>query len=967
MGMRKGQWIFVTTLLFAQCVAAADALPLHVRIDRHVVAGQVGPLAGVASDGEFIRRLHLDLTGRIPSSAEARDFIDNKSPTKRREAIDRLLASPEYARHLATVFDVMLMERRADKYVKTPAWRSYLRDAFAANKPWDAMAGEIIGTDGNRTGIPHAAAKFILDREAEPNLVTRDLARKFFGMDLQCAQCHDHPNIDDYYQRDYYGIYAFVGRSFVFRPNAKKPAVLAERASGEAKFKSVFTDVSGGMRPRVPAGFEIPEPLFAPGDEWQVAPIPKNKKVRGIPKYSRRAQLAKHAASSSYFRRNIVNRLWGHMMGRALVEPRDGLHTANPASHPALLGMLAEDFAAMKFDVRAFLRELALSQTYQRQFDLPIRMKSTTPIATLEAEQKKMSAETEAAQATFDKAHEALAIARGERFTAQGALDKTLKPVTAAKKASDAAAKALAAAQKKQTDKQAAHKKVGALAVQAKAVADEFKEDKELADLSAKFKAKTTKLATEIVAAQKDTTTKTAAAKTATDKLNAAQKTSDAARAKWAVFDNKVQSLDREWQAAARVRERAKHAEALAVRQLEDAQAMAVLAQSQSAQAVALAKVNDATKTWAAAKAALVPLSAALAKVRLPREAAQKEHAAAVQVLAAAQKLLSEKQTHAKNVAAALAAATASAKLAVEIAALATNQFLAPVTELQAPVNNAAARSREAISTLKILQDVMDRDVAIAQQKSNGRAAIEKTAKAKLDSATGAVTIAGAKLAAAQKRARELAAKLADTQTLATEARAAVDSATEKLGRRWARNFGVGGFTHLTPEQLCWNMLEASGQVAAQRAAAVADFKKKNPLKDGAKEDPARVAARAAHVEKFIYDKLKGNTAIFIKLFGGAAGEVQTDFYATADQALYFANGGTVRSWTGTLTGRLNKLTDPKALAEELYLAILTRRPTPAETTSVAQHLASQKENRSNAIREMAWGLMTSTEFRFRH
>ena len=191
-------------LLFAFCTAAADALPLHTRIDRHVATGQVGSLAVQASDGEFIRRLHLDLTGRIPSSAEARDFIDNKSVDKRLEAINALLASPEYARHMAAVFDVMLMERRADKYVKTPAWRGYLRDAFAANKPWDTLAAEIIGTDGNRTGVPHAAAKFILDREAEPNLVTRDLARKFFGMDLQCAQCHDHPNVDDYYQRDYY-------------------------------------------------------------------------------------------------------------------------------------------------------------------------------------------------------------------------------------------------------------------------------------------------------------------------------------------------------------------------------------------------------------------------------------------------------------------------------------------------------------------------------------------------------------------------------------------------------------------------------------------------------------------------------------------------------------------------------------------------------------------------------------------
>ena len=965
--MRTGRWIFVVTLLFAFCTAAADVLPLHARIDRHVAAGQVGPLAVQASDGEFIRRLHLDLTGRIPSSAEARDFIDNKSAPKRLEAINALLASPEYARHMAAVFDVMLMERRADKYVKTPAWRGYLRDAFAANKPWDTLAAEIIGTDDNRTGVPHAAAKFILDREAEPNLVTRDLARKFFGMDLQCAQCHDHPNIDDYYQRDYYGIYAFVSRSFVFRPDAKKPAVLAERASGEAKFKSVFTDVSGGMRPRVPAGFEISEPIFSLGEEWRVAPNPKNKKVRGIPKYSRRAQLAKHAASSTYFRRNIANRLWGQMMGRALVEPRDGLHTANPAAHPELLGILADDFVAHKFDVRAFLRELALSQTYQRQFDLPTRMKSTTPIATLEAEQKKMSAATAIAQAAFDKAHEALALARGKRFTAQGALDKTLKPLIAAKKASDAAAKAVATAQKKLADKQDAHKKVAALAAQAKAVADEFKDDKELADPAAKLKAKTIKLAAEIVAAQKDTTTKTATAKTANDRLNTAQKTSDTARTKWAVVDNQAQLLDRAWQAAARVREHAKYAEARAVRQFEDAQAIAVLAQSQSALTAAIAKVNDATKTWAAAKVVIVPLSAALAKVRLPREAAKQEHAAAVQVSAAAKKFLSEKQAHAKNAASALAAATATAEFAAEIATLATNRYLAPVNELQPTVNNAVVRSREVIAKLKVLQDVMNQDVGIAQQKSNGRAAIEETAKAKMESATSAVTAAVARLAAAQKHAQELAAKLTAKQAITTEARAAVDLATEKLGRRWSKNFGVGGFTHLTPEQLCWSMLRASGQVAAQRVAAVADFDKKNPLKDGAKEDSARGSARAAHMEKYIYDKLKGNTAIFIKLFGGAAGEPQSDFYATADQALFFANGGTVRGWLGTLSERLAKTTEPKALAEELYLTVLTRRPTAEESALVIKSLAVDAKEKPAVIRDIAWGLLTSAEFRFNH
>ena len=94
---------------------------------------------------------------------------------------------------------------------------------------------------------------------------------------------------------------------------------------------------------------------------------------------------------------------------------------------------------------------------------------------------------------------------------------------------------------------------------------------------------------------------------------------------------------------------------------------------------------------------------------------------------------------------------------------------------------------------------------------------------------------------------------------------------------------------------------------------------------------------------------------------------MQTDFYATADQALFFANGGTVRGWTSTLARRLSSISEPKALAMELYLSVLTRRPDQAEMSAVEAHLADQKEKRTEAIREMVWGLLTSTEFRFKH
>ena len=193
------------------------------------------------------------------------------------------------------------------------------------------------------------------------------------------------------------------------------------------------------------------------------------------------------------------------------------------------------------------------------------------------------------------------------------------------------------------------------------------------------------------------------------------------------------------------------------------------------------------------------------------------------------------------------------------------------------------------------------------------------------------------------------------------------DAKFEDLSKRWTDKFALTGVSHLSPEQLCWSMLQATGQVDAQSTAAAADFNKKNPLKKDQKEDAVRTEARARHVEQFVYDKLKGNTAQFVKLFGGGAGEPQGDFYATADQALYFANGGTVRGWLGSLAGRLGKLEDSKGLAEEMYLTLLTRRPTAVETEAVAKFLAARKKDKPAAISEMTWGLMTSTEFRFKH
>jgi len=943
---------------------------LHVRIDRLVDGGQVGALAAKATDAKFVRRVYLDLTGRIPSSVEARAFLDSEAATKRRELIDRLLASPEYARHLAVSFDVALMDRRADKHVKTPEWRQYLFDSFAANKPWDKLAGEMFLSDGDKNATtakaPRAAAKFIMDRDMEVNLVTRDMARKFFGMDLQCAQCHDHPNIADFYQRDYYGLYAFLSRTYIFQPNKKVPALLAERPTGEVSFKSVFTSVSGRTRPRLPVGREVTEPIIKAGEEYLVKPDKKKKTLRPIPKYSRRARLAEFAAGNRMFQRNIANRLWGHMMGRAVVEPRDGLHTDNPATHPALLEVLTDGLVEMKFDMRAFLREVALSKAYQRSFLLPGGL-ATPDVAALNEEFKKQSAAAELVQKEFDKAKEALDKARGDRLAANAEIDKTKKAVPAVKKALAATVKPLADAQKVLAGKQAQHKSVAAAVGPAKAAADAVKDNKELATAYAKIKAEADKLATAVTAAQKNVTTKTVANKTAMDKLAAADKAVTDAQSKWDVADKAVQAGDTIWIVASAKRELAKAAASRAMRRWEDAQALAEMAEARKVRVAAQKALAALEQESKSAQAAMVAVVGELPPLQATMAAAQKANVTAVAARDAEQKFVNEKSVHAKAAADAVTQSLESGKLTAAALAIAAKRNDPEGLALKAKLAVAKARADEAAAKARVVDALFKKDLAALASALVQRQSAAKDTTGKLEVAQKAVAAVQARIAVAQKRVDGAQAKVGQSTEAFKETGARTDKAVADVTKRWSRNVATGAFTHLTPEQLCWSMMEATGQVAAQRAAAIADFIKKNPLKESTKEDAARTAARAKHVEKFVYDKLKGNTANFIKLFGGAAGEPQSDFYATADQALFFANGGTVRGWLGTLSNRLIKQTEPKALAEELYLTVLTRRPTAEEFSLVIKSLAVDAKEKPAVIRDIAWGLLTSAEFRFNH
>lgn len=341
------------------------AEPLHKQIDALISAHPdfKGSAEAKTDDASFLRRVYLDLAGSIPSAGRAREFLADKSPDKRAELIDKLLSSPKYARRMQYVFDVMLMERRPSKHIKAEQWQEYLRESFLQNKSWVQLSQEILTADGadERT---RPAARFLMDRELEVDSVTRDIGRIFLGRDLQCAQCHDHPVIDDYLQRHYYGLAAFVKRSYLFKDPKTKKSSIGEKAEGEVEFTSVFTSETEETAPRM---LEAPPITDPPGGD-ELYEIKPAKNVRSVPIYSRRLQLAKSLTdqSNDAFRLNIANRLWAMMMGRGLVEPVDMWHAENPPSHPELLDLLADSLLQQDYDLKYLLRELALSEAYQR-------------------------------------------------------------------------------------------------------------------------------------------------------------------------------------------------------------------------------------------------------------------------------------------------------------------------------------------------------------------------------------------------------------------------------------------------------------------------------------------------------------------------------------------------------------------------------------------------------------------------
>lgn len=350
----------ILILIFATSVVSADDRPLALRIDDLIATKFEGqPPAPNADDAEFLRRICLDLAGRIPTADETRRFLEDSVPDKRTQMIDQLLAAPTYAQRMQELFHVVLMERRGDN----DKWTHYLRTAFEQNKHWDQIVRELLYPDAEDES--RRGAGFFYTKRIEANGqnpvdypgLTRDVGRLFLGTDLQCAQCHNHLFIDDYKQHDFQGLYS-VYLNLSVKSGLDFPAVTEKAMDKKLEFVSVFDPTPHQTGPRIPFAKELEVP----------------EQVKDGPPVSVLALLANDLPTpdNMLFSKNIANRLWFVMMGRGLVHPLDLQHSGNPPSHPELLDLLAFEFAAHQYDIKWMLRELALTQTYQRSSRYPV-------------------------------------------------------------------------------------------------------------------------------------------------------------------------------------------------------------------------------------------------------------------------------------------------------------------------------------------------------------------------------------------------------------------------------------------------------------------------------------------------------------------------------------------------------------------------------------------------------------------
>ena len=321
------------------------SLPRQNFIDEHVWTKLqslgITPSAP-CDDAKFLRRVHLDLIGRLPTPDEARAFLADGDSQKRARVVDELLQRPEYADHWTAKWADLLRPNPYRVGIKAVMnYDAWIRESFRQNKPYDQFVRELVTAQGS--SWENGAAVLFRDRREPPELTTI-VSQLFLGIRLECARCHHHP-FEKWGQDDFYSFAAYFARV-----GHKGQGISPPISGGE---ETVLVRKTGTVEHPLTGKSLDPRPLF--GEAPPVA-------AEGDPRVALAAWIT--SDENPFFAKVIVNRVWADVMGRGLVEPVDDLRATNPPTNGPLLEALAADFRAAKYDLKHLLRKICTSHVY---------------------------------------------------------------------------------------------------------------------------------------------------------------------------------------------------------------------------------------------------------------------------------------------------------------------------------------------------------------------------------------------------------------------------------------------------------------------------------------------------------------------------------------------------------------------------------------------------------------------------
>ena len=341
--------------------AATIAKIIDEQVLRKLEEAKLSP-SPLCTDEEFLRRAYLDITGAIPSSDKAKAFLDSSDPEKRAKLLDELLADPNYGRRMADIWTAKLFPKdSANRLVLKEPLYKWFEDEFNKNVPWNQLVTSLVTATGEVESNP-AVTYYLANRSIDK--LTDTVGQHFLGVQIQCAQCHNHP-FTSWKQTEYWGMAAFFSKVKADAPkNANKGGdntkIGVTEGPGQTRQKDFLPESAKNVRAKFLGG---PEPSLSQGEPY-------------------RPVLAKWLTGKEnpFFARALVNRTWAHLMGRGFVNPVDDLMSDNAPSHPELLDALAYHVANTGFDLKYLIKAICLSQTYQRSSKTAADNKSDTKL-----------------------------------------------------------------------------------------------------------------------------------------------------------------------------------------------------------------------------------------------------------------------------------------------------------------------------------------------------------------------------------------------------------------------------------------------------------------------------------------------------------------------------------------------------------------------------------------------------------